>query len=153
MDLKLNQLKPAEGAKKRKKILGHGYGSGHGGSSTRGTKGQRARSGGGPRPGFEGGQMPLIRRIPKRGFTNPFKREYAIVNLGTLEKYFSRGDTITPEVLKEKKIVKQNLPIKILGEGQLSKGLKIVAHAFSKGAEKKILASGGTIERVNQPKS
>ena len=150
MDLKLHQLKPAKGAKKRKKILGHGYGSGHGASSTRGTKGQRARSGGGPRLGFEGGQMPLLRRIPKRGFTNPFRKDYAIVNLITLEKHFSSGDTITTEILREKGIVKKKLPIKILAEGELTKGLKIVAHAFSKEAEKKILASGGTVLRLTQ---
>lgn len=153
MDLKLHQLKPAKGAKKRKKILGHGYGSGHGGSSTRGVKGQGARSGGGPRPGFEGGQMPLVRRIPKRGFTNPFRKDYTIVNLNTLEKLFSSGEIVTPEILREKKIVKKNLPIKILAQGDLTKGLKIVAHAFSKGAEKKILASSGTLERINQSKS
>jgi large subunit ribosomal protein L15 len=153
VDLKLHQLKPAKGAKKRKKILGHGYGSGHGGSSTRGVKGQGSRSGGGPRLGFEGGQMPLIRRIPKRGFTNPFRKNYTIVNLNTLEKHFSSGEIVTPEILKEKKIVKKNLPIKILAQGDLTKGLKIVAHAFSKGAEKKILASSGTLERINQSKS
>lgn len=165
MDLKLGQLKPAQGAKKRKKILGHGYGTGHGASSTRGTKGQRARSGGGPCLGFEGGQMPLIRRIPKRGFTNPFARDYTIVNLNTLEKHFSSGETVTPKILREKEIIKKNLPVKILAQGELTKRLKIVAQAFSKEAEKKILASGGTIlrltqdgeenrtiERVNQPR-
>lgn len=148
MDLSLHQLRPPEGAKKKKKILGHGWGSGHGGSSTRGTKGQRARSGGGPRPGFEGGQMPLIRRIPKRGFTNPFGKEYAIVNLETLEKKFSSGDLVTPEVLKRANILKKSLSLKILGEGNLSKALKVKAHAFSKGAEKKILAAGGTVEKI-----
>ncbi len=152
MDLKLHQLKPKKGATKRKKLLGRGYGSGHGASSTRGGKGQTARSGEGPRVGFEGGQMPLVRRIPKRGFTNPFRKDYAIANLNTLDRNFSAGETVTPEVLRGKKIIRNNLPIKILAQGDLSKGLKIVAHAFSKEAEKKILASGGTLERVGQAK-
>lgn len=147
MDLKLGQLKPAEGAKKRKKIVGRGRGSGHGGSSTRGMKGQRARSGGGPRFGFEGGQTPLVRRIPKRGFTNPFRKEYAIVNLEILENKFSPGDEITPETLRKLNIVKKNLPIKILAQGNLTKALKIKAHNFSQTAEKKILDLGGTIEK------
>lgn len=147
MDLKLGQLKPAEGAKKRKKIVGRGRGSGHGASSTRGMKGQRARSGGGPRFGFEGGQTPLVRRIPKRGFTNPFRKEYAIVNLEILENKFSPGDEITPETLRKLNIVKKNLPIKILAQGNLTKALKIKAHNFSQTAEKKILDLGGTIEK------
>ncbi len=147
MDLKLGQLKPAEGAKKRKKIVGRGRGSGHGASSTRGTKGQRARSGGGPRFGFEGGQTPLVRRIPKRGFTNIFRKEYAIVNLEILENKFSPGDEITPETLRKLNIVKKNLPIKILAQGNLTKALKIKAHNFSQTAEKKILDLGGTIEK------
>lgn len=147
MDLKLGQLKPAEGTKKRKKIIGRGRGSGHGASSTRGTKGQRARSGGGPRFGFEGGQTPLVRRIPKRGFTNPFRKEYAIVNLEILENKFSPGDEITPETLRKLNIVKKNLPIKILAQGNLTKALKIKAHNFSQTAEKKILDLGGTIEK------
>lgn len=152
MVLNLHQLKPAQGARKRKKILGHGYASGHGASSGRGMKGQGSRSGGGPRLGFEGGQMPLVRRIPKRGFTNPFRRNYALVNLHILEKHFSVGDTVTPEILQEKRIVKKNLPIKILAQGELKKGLKVSAHAFSKEAEKKISASGGTVEKLSSLK-
>jgi len=148
--INLSELKPAEGAKHRKKILGHGRGSGHGGSSTRGMKGQRSRSGD-PKPSwFEGGQMPLLRRIPKRGFTNkPFKVEYNYVNLDTLDKNFSPNDEVTPEILFEKKIIKKkNLPLKILGDGNLTKPLTISAHKFSKKTEEKIKKSGGTIKKL-----
>jgi len=146
----LSELKPSKGSKHRRKILGHGRGSGHGGSSTRGTKGQRARSGD-PKPSwFEGGQMPLLRRIPKRGFTNkPFKVEYNYVNLETLDKNFLANDEVTPEILFEKKIIKKkNLPVKILGDGNLTKPLTISAHKFSKKAEEKIKNSGGTIKKL-----
>lgn len=138
-------MKPYIGAKHRKKILGHGRGSGHGGSSTRGTKGQRSRSGEAKRPGFEGGQTPLIRRIPKRGFTNaPFRKEYSIVNLGTLDNKFAPETEITPELLhKEGLIKKKNLPLKILAKGTLTKAFTILAHKFSKQALQKISLTGG----------
>ncbi|MFN3966296.1 MAG: 50S ribosomal protein L15 [Endomicrobiia bacterium] len=146
----LSNLRPAEGSKHRKKILGHGRGSGHGGSSTRGMKGQRSRSGD-PKPSwFEGGQMPLLRRIPKRGFTNtPFKIEYNYVNLETLDKKFSSGEKVTPDILFEKGIIKKkNLPVKILADGEITKPLNVIAHKFSKKAEEKIKKSGGTVEKL-----
>ncbi|HAA80276.1 MAG TPA: 50S ribosomal protein L15, partial [Thermoanaerobacter sp.] len=103
--MRLHDLKPAEGARRERKRVGRGIGSGHGKTSGRGQKGQKARSGGGVRPGFEGGQMPLTRRLPKRGFTNIFKKEYAIVNVGTLEERFEDGAVITPEALIESGII------------------------------------------------
>ncbi|OGS46647.1 MAG: 50S ribosomal protein L15 [Elusimicrobia bacterium RIFOXYD2_FULL_34_15] len=141
--MKLSDLKPAVGAKHRRKIVGRGRGSGHGGSATKGMKGQNARSGRGTRPGFEGGQMPLMRRIPKRGFTNIFKKEYEIVNLKTLEKIFDPNSEITRVLLAEKGIIKSKLPIKILGDGDINKPLKITADKFSKSAIEKIKKVGG----------
>ncbi len=146
----LHQLRSPYSARKKKKILGRGRGTGHGGSSTRGTKGQRARSGGGPKLGFEGGQTRLVLRIPKRGFTNPFGKSYAEVNLITLEQKFPAGSEVTPEILREMKIVKKNLPVKILGEGNLTKPLNVKVHAFSQSAQRKICACGGKIEVVGK---
>lgn len=148
--MKLCDLKPAIGAKHRKKLLGRGPGSGHGGSSTRGTKGQRARSGDPKAPWFEGGQTPLLRRIPKRGFTNAlFKKVYSCVNVSVLENKFQEGSEITPQVLLEKGIIKSKfLPVKILGDGKLTKSLKIVAHKFSKSAIEKIKSCGGEVVEV-----
>lgn len=143
----LNQLRVPRGSKRGPKRVGRGRSSGHGKTSTRGHKGQKARSGGGVRPGFEGGQMPLSRRLPKRGFTNIFRKEYAILNVRDLEKGFKAGDEITPEVLKEKGLMGKRERIKILGEGRLTKGLKVRAHAFSKEAEKKIKEAGGEVIR------
>lgn len=141
----LHNLRPAPGARHRKKIIGRGEGSGHGGSATRGRKGQRSRSGDGKMSGFEGGQIPLLRRIPKRGFTNISRVAYAVVNIGTLDKLFDSGNDITVEAIHQKGIAKRNLPVKILGNGEIKKALTIKVDAFSKSAEEKIKAAGGTI--------
>lgn len=143
--MKLNQLRVPRGSKRRPKKVGRGRSSGHGKTSTRGHKGQKARSGGGVRPGFEGGQMPLSRRLPKRGFTNIFRKEYTILNLGELEQKFKAGDEITPEVLVKKGLIGKREKIKILGEGKLTKTMKVKAHAFSKEAERKIKEAGGEV--------
>ena len=144
----LNQLRVPRGSKKRPKRVGRGRSSGHGKTSTRGHKGQKARSGGGVRPGFEGGQMPLSRRLPKRGFTNIFRKEYTILNVGDLEQRFKAGDEITPEVLVKDGLIRKRDRIKILGEGKLTKGLKVSAHAFSKKAQERIKEAGGEIEVI-----
>lgn len=146
--MKLHELKPAPGSRKARKRVGRGIGSGHGKTAGRGTKGQNARSGGGVRLGFEGGQMPLYRRLPKRGFNNPTRKEYAIVNLETLNR-FEDGTVITPEFLKERGVVK-NLKdgLKILGDGELKVKLTIKAHKFSQSALSKIEAAGGKAEVI-----
>lgn len=146
--MKLHTLKPAEGSRKGRKRVGRGHGSGHGKTSGRGHKGQNARSGGGVRPGFEGGQNPIYRRLPKRGFKNPNRKVYAIVNLKTLDQ-FAEGTEVTPELLLEKGVVK-NLKdgLKILGDGELSKRLTVKAHKFSQTAEEKITAVGGATEVI-----
>jgi len=146
--MKLNELKSPAGATHRVKRVGRGIGSGHGKTSTRGHKGQKARSGGGVRPGFEGGQMPLQRRLPKRGFTNIFKKYYAVVNVGDLER-FEDGTVVTPELLREAGLVnKAKDGVKILGSGELTKKLTVQAHRFSQQAEEKITARGGQIEVI-----
>lgn len=140
--MNLGSLKPAEGATKKRKRVGRGPGSGHGKTSCRGHKGQKARSGAKHRAWFEGGQMPLQRRLPKRGFTNIFKKEFAVVNLGDLESV--KADKISPETLIESKLVrKKNLKIKILGNGDISKALEVSAHAFSQSALEKLEKAGG----------
>ncbi|WP_054950985.1 50S ribosomal protein L15 [Numidum massiliense] len=146
--MKLHELKPAPGAKKTRKRVGRGIGSGHGKTSGRGQKGQNARSGGGVRPGFEGGQNPLIRRLPKRGFTNRNRKEYAIINLDELSR-FEEGSEVTPELLLEQKVVK-NLKdgLKVLGDGDLNIKLTVKAHKFSKSAAEKIQEAGGTAEVI-----
>lgn len=146
--MKLHSLKPAVGSRKARKRVGRGHGSGHGKTSGRGHKGQNARSGGGVRPGFEGGQNPIYRRLPKRGFKNPNRKVYAIVNLKTLDQ-FAEGTEVTPELLLEKGVVK-NLKdgVKILGDGELSKRLTVKAHKFSQSAEEKITAVGGATEVI-----
>ncbi|MDH5174163.1 MAG: 50S ribosomal protein L15 [Elusimicrobiota bacterium] len=144
--MKLSELTPNIGSKHKKKRVGRGPGSGHGGTSCRGTKGQRSRSGGGVRLGFEGGQMPLIRRLPKRGFTRIFKKEYNIVNLRSLEEKFSDNEEVTASTLKEKGLVKKGLPIKILGSGEITKKLMVKVAGFSKSAREKILKAGGSVE-------
>ncbi len=144
--MKIEDLRPSDGSKKKKKRVGHGVGSGHGKTSCKGHKGQKARSGGTKGPGFEGGQMPLQRRLPKRGFKNIFKIEFAIVNLKDINK-IEGVDVITPEILIEKGIVKNIKDgIKILGEGELQKPLTIKADAFSASASAKITAAGGRVE-------
>lgn len=146
--MKLHEIQAPPGANKRTKRVGRGPGSGHGKTSTRGHKGQKARSGGGVRPGFEGGQMPLQRRIPKRGFTNIFKKEYAIVNVQDLN-VFADGTEVTIELLQDAGLVKGIKDgVKILGNGELEKKLTVKAHRFSKQAEEKIAARGGKAEVI-----
>jgi len=144
--MRLGDLKPAEGSRKKNKRVGRGIGSGHGKTSCKGHKGQKARSGGTKGAGFEGGQMPLQRRIPKRGFKNRFKIEYAIINLGDIDK-IEGVDTITPEILIEKGVIKDlKNGLKILGEGEILRPLTIQADAFSTSALAKISAAGGKAE-------
>jgi len=146
--MKLHELSPAQGAKKAPKRLGRGCGSGLGKTSGKGHKGQKARSGGGVRPGFEGGQMPLTRRLPKRGFTNIFAKVYSTVNLSNLES-FEDGTVITADLLKEKRIIRKlNDGLKVLGNGNLTKKLTVKADKFTKSAEQKIVAAGGNAEVV-----
>jgi large subunit ribosomal protein L15 len=145
--LALNNLKPAKGATGSRKRVGRGPGSGMGKTSTRGEKGHKSRSGYRHRIGFEGGQMPLHRRIPKRGFTNArFKKEFAYVNLGTLEA-FEAGTIVTPEVLLEKGMIKKLLDgVKVLAKGNFTKALTVQAHRFSAQAQEKIASLGGKAE-------
>lgn len=147
--MKLHELKPAEGSKSVRKRVGRGIGSGLGKTSGRGHKGQKARSGGGVRPGFEGGQNPLYRRLPKRGFSNArFRKEYAIVNLEQLNG-FAAGTEVTPELLVERGLVKNVKDgVKILGDGELKVALTIKAHKFSQSAIAKIEAAGGKSEVI-----
>ena len=148
MIMKLHDLKPQEGSKKSRKRVGRGVGSGMGKTSTRGQDGQNSRSGGGVRPGFEGGQMPLSRRLPKRGFTNIFSKEYATINVSELDR-FSDGDVVSAEILKEKKIIKKiSDGLKVLGNGEVTKKLTVKAAKFTKTAEEKIKAAGGSVEVV-----
>jgi|SRR5687767_14357167 large subunit ribosomal protein L15 len=153
MAIGLNNLKAPEGATHKKKRVGRGPGSGLGKTSGRGNKGQKSRSGYSGKRGFEGGQMPLHRRLPKRGFTNIFKREWAEVNLADLEKLFDAGSTITPESLVEKKLVRKSMQksIVVLGQGELKKALTISAHRFSAAAKQKIEAAGGTAAVIAPP--
>lgn len=144
--MRLNELYSSKGANKKSKRVGRGPGSGHGKTSCRGHKGQKSRSGKGLRLGFEGGQMPLARRVPKRGFRNPFKRGHQIVNIEKLNR-FKKGSTVTPEMFKEQRLIKDaRLPVKILGVGKISKALNIQVQAISKEAREKIEKAGGKIE-------
>ncbi len=146
MSLELHRLTPARGANRKRKRVGRGPGSGHGQTSGRGDKGQKSRSGYSKRAGFEGGQMPLYRRLPKRGFHNIFAGKYAILNVKTLNR-FDEGTTVTPELLLEKGILKKiEDGLRILGEGKLEKKLTVHAHHFSDSARKKIEQAGGTVE-------
>ena len=147
--MKLHELRPAEGAVKEKRRLGRGTGSGLGKTSGRGHKGQGARSGGGVRIGFEGGQMPLARRLPKRGFTNIFKKQYTLINVETLNR-FENGTEITPELLKDMKVISkiEKDGIKILGEGNLEKNLIVKAQKFTASAKEKIESAGGKSEVI-----
>lgn len=146
--ISLETLSPAPGSHHRRKIVGRGIGSGHGRHATRGMKGQRSRRGDTKMIGFEGGQMPLLRRIPKRGFTPPFPKEMAVVNLRDLEQIFKPNSEITSEVLIQEGIIKKKLPVKILGDGNIKKPLKISAQSFSKQAKEKIIAVGGSVQIV-----
>ena len=140
--MKLSELKPAKGSRKKIKRRGRGIGSGHGKTSCRGHKGQGSRSGGGVPSWFEGGQMPIQRRLPKRGFTNIFRINYNIINLKDLDK-IKGDDPITPELLRDKRMVNRKGPIKVLGEGEMTSPATVYAKKFSKSAMKKIENAGG----------
>ncbi len=142
--MKLSELKAAPDSRKGRKRIGRGTGSGSGKTSGRGQKGQKSRSGGNPHPWFEGGQMPLYRRLPKRGFTNIFKKEYEIVNLAQLVS-LKGEDPITPEVMKKRGIIRKVGSVKILGNGELSHSVTVHAQKFSRSAAEKIEKSGGKV--------
>ena len=147
--MKLHDLAPAKGSKKARKRVGRGPGSGLGKTAGRGHKGQRSRSGFRRRAGFEGGQMPLVRRLPKRGFTNIFRTEYAVINVDDLAVLAEGGVTeISPEVLADVGLVRRGKLLKVLGDGELSAAMKVTANAFSKSARSKIEAAGGTCEEL-----
>ena len=146
--MKLHELRSPAGSRHRVKRVGRGPGSGHGQTSGKGEKGQLARSGSGRRPYFEGGQLPLHRRIPKRGFTNIFRKEYAILNVKDLDR-FEAGAAVTPASLQEAGLIRRGATlVKILGEGSLTKALSVTAHGFSKTAAEKIRAAGGRLEVI-----
>ena len=144
--MNLSDLKPPKGAKHSKKRVGRGQGSGQGVQAGRGHKGAKSRSGWKMKRGFEGGQMPLHRRVPKRGFHNPFRQEFEVVNLDALEELFDAGAEVTPDVLRERGLVSRTGRIKVLARGDISKGLTVRAHKFSGKAAEKIAAAGGTAE-------
>lgn len=144
----LNELKPVPGARHSKKRIGRGTGSGHGKTAGKGNKGQNARSGGGVRPGFEGGQIPLFQRLPKRGFNNINRKEYAIINLDDLN-VFEDGTVVTPDLLIDAKIIKDTKSgVKVLGNGTLNKKLTVKAQKFSASASEEIAKAGGTVEVI-----
>lgn len=148
MPIHIGTLRPPKGATRRPKRIGQGMGSGHGKTATRGSKGQRSRTGSRMRPGFEGGQMPLQRRLPKRGFTNIFRKHYAVVNLKDLAK-LEPQEKITPDVLIQRGLVKRlGDGLKILGDGEVKSPLLVSAHVFSKSAREKIEKAGGKAEVI-----
>jgi len=145
--MKISDLAPEPGSRKTRKRVGRGPGSGHGKTSCKGHKGQKARTGGGTKPGFEGGQTPLHRRLPKRGFTNIFQKKYSIINVGSLEKISE--SIITPEVLLHEGLIKNTRDmVKVLGSGEITKAFTIKAHAFSASAKEKIGNAKGTAELI-----
>ena len=146
--MSLSNLRPAKGAKHAKKRIGRGQGSGNGKTAGRGHKGAKSRSGFKHKRGFEGGQMPLHRRVPKRGFHNPFRQEYEVVNLDTLAERFDAGVEITPELLRENGLVNRGGQIKVLARGDIAKALTVRAHKFSGKAAEKIAAAGGRAETL-----
>ncbi len=146
--MKLHELKPAKGSKHSRKRVGRGPGSGLGKTAGKGEKGQKSRSGYSKRFGFEGGQMPLIRRVPKRGFTNIFKTEYSVVNLSQLGKLDAGASDVTPELLATRGFVRAGRPVKVLGVGDVERAFKVKAHRFSKTARAKIEAAGGSCEEL-----
>ncbi len=151
MALSLNNLKPAPGSTHKKKRVGRGPGSGLGKTSGRGHKGQKSRSGYSSKSGFEGGQMPLQRRLPKRGFTNIFKKKWLEISLAKLEENFNAGDEITPEILHNRGLIKKaKHDLVILGNGEISKALKISAHRFTKTAKDKIEKAGGNALQITK---
>ncbi len=149
MTVHIGTLRPAPGSRKRPKRVGRGVGSGHGRTATRGHKGHKSRSGFSQPPGFEGGQMPLHRRLPKRGFRNPLRVEYQEVNVGRLQELVEQGrlqpgSTVTPQILYQLGVVrKRTAPVKVLGEGELRVALEVHAHRFSSAAQQKIVSAGG----------
>lgn len=146
--MNLSNLKPTPGSTHAKKRLGRGVGSGTGKTAGKGTKGQNSRSGGGTRPGFEGGQTPFFKRLPKRGFTNRFRKEYATVNVSDLNKY-AEGTVVTKELLLQDRLIRKELSgLKILGNGELTVKLTVQANKFTKTAEEKIQTVGGSVEVV-----
>lgn len=149
--MKLHELAPNEGARQERKRLGRGIGSGLGKTSGKGHKGQNARAGGGVRPGFEGGQTPLARRLPKRGFSNePFRVRYAVVNVEDLDR-FDAGTVVTPELLEESRVCKgAEKGVKVLGTGEITKALTVRAHRISDSAKAKIEAAGGKVEVIGE---
>ncbi|NLL53360.1 MAG: 50S ribosomal protein L15 [Peptococcaceae bacterium] len=145
--MKLHELKPAEGSTRSRKRVGRGDGSGLGNTSGRGHKGQKSRSGGGVRPGFEGGQMPMMRRLPKRGFTNIFKKEYTVINVSDLEERFENGAEVSIESLYAAGLInKVKDGVKLLGDGEITKALTVKVNKVSKTAAEKIVAAGGKVE-------
>ncbi|MBI2834289.1 MAG: 50S ribosomal protein L15 [Acidobacteria bacterium] len=146
--MNLSSLQPPKGAKHSKKRVGRGQGSGQGKTAGRGHKGAKSRSGFKRKRGFEGGQMPLHRRVPKRGFHNPFRIEYAVVNLDTLAGTFTAGTIVTPDVLRDAGLVRGGAPVKVLGRGDVGIALTVQAHKFSGKAAEKIAAAGGRVETL-----
>jgi large subunit ribosomal protein L15 len=144
----LSNLKPPKGATRNRKRVGRGPGSGLGKTAGRGSKGAQSRSGYHKKRGFEGGQMPLHRRLPKRGFWNPFRVEYAVVNLDDLAARFAAGTVVTPEVLRAERLVTTKQPIKVLARGEIAVALTVKAHKFSGKAAEKIAAAGGSVETL-----
>jgi len=147
--MKLGEMKFPKGARRPRKRVGRGEGSGHGKTATRGHKGQRSRSGVSIRPGYEGGQMPLYRRLPKHGFKNPFRVEYATVNVATLAAAFEDGSTVGPQELMDRRLIRSSARrVKILGNGDIGMKLTVKAHRFSRTAEEKIRQAGGAVEVI-----
>ena len=144
-EMNLHELSPAPGSRKDRKRVGRGPGSGLGKTAGRGEKGQKSRSGYSGRPGFEGGQMPLIRRLPKRGFNNEFRTEYTVINLRRMAEL--EGE-VTPETLAARGMVKKGMPVKVLGDGEIGRALRVKAHKFSRVARERIEAAGGTCEEL-----
>ena len=150
--MELNKIKPAEGSKKSRRRVGRGIGSGLGKTAGRGHKGQKSRAGGFHKVGFEGGQMPLHRRMPKRGFNNIFRIEYAVVNLDAIAERFDAGAVVSPETLRAVGLVSdRRMPVKVLARGEVSKAFTVQAHKFSGKAAEKIAAAGGTTEVLGKP--
>ena len=146
--MRLTDLRPARGATKARKRVGRGEGSGHGGTSTKGHKGQKARSGGRPHIWSEGGQMPLVRRIPKTGFKNPNRVEFQVINVDDLNR-FEPGADVTPVLLLEKKLARKHMvPVKLLGNGVIDRPVRVRVHAISQTAREKVLAAGGSVELI-----
>jgi len=152
MAISLNTLKPAKGSTHKKKRVGRGPGSGLGKTAGRGEKGQKSRSGYSRKIGFEGGQMPLHRRLPKRGFTNIFKKRWVEISLAALDQHFNTGEEITPEVLHDRGLIKKaKHDVVVLGNGEVSKALRVSAHRFTKSAREKIEKAGGSVVEIGAP--